>query len=124
MAYKSDWASETAEAFRELLDTGDDQIVIDRIARELRIAHATGLGEVEVCLSVEHNRDQKANHYRYSVSMNEANTIPSERGAFLKAFLHRCRRTYVHPGMLPEEPRPIPRIREPQKAPKPHDNEG
>jgi len=120
MAYKSDWATETAEAFRELLEEGDDQAVIDRIARELRIAHSTGLGEVEVCLSVEHNGSSKVNHYRYSLPMAESNTIPSEgRGAFMKAFLHKCRRTYVHPGMLPEEPRPIVRIREPGREPKP-----
>lgn len=119
MAHKSDWATETAEAFREMLEEGDDQAVIDRIARELRVAHATGISEVEVCLSVEHNSSGKANHYRYTVAMAEASNIPPEgRGPFMRAFLHKCRRTYVHPGMLPEEPRPIPRIREPRKEDK------
>ena len=115
MAYKSDWATETAEAFRGLIEEGDDQALIDRIGRELRIAHATGMGEVEVCISAEHN-GTKTNHYRYSCSLIEANQMPAAHDRlFLKAFLHKCRRTYVHDGMLPEETHPTTRIREPGK---------
>ena len=118
MAYKSDWATETAEAFREMLEEGDDQAVIDRIARELRVAHATGIGEVEICLSIEGNGSSSPNHYRYSLPAGESNLIPQD-GPFRRAFLHKCRRTYVHPGMLPEDPKPIVRIREPRKENKP-----